>query len=88
MHHPSQLIYTVRVTFLPQLTTEANAVAFDVDHYAVAPSWSIDAGGGQQPIQNGRYQHRIVEDLSPVSERLVGVEDRAGLLATQRECSW
>lgn len=57
------------------LLLEAVALAFDVQ------------GGGmvQQPVEDGRRQDLVVEDLTPVDEALVGGEDEAGLLVAPAE---
>jgi len=42
------------------------AVALDVDHLAVM----------QQPVQDGRCDHRVSEQLLPIAKTLVGGDDR------------
>ena len=51
------------------------AVSFDVHHLAMV----------EQPVENGRSDHRIAEEFLPVSETLVGRDDRRAFLVAVRD---
>ena len=57
---------------------EPIAVSLDVDHLAVV----------EQPVEDGRCDHGIAEELLPVAEALVGGDDRRVSLVAVGDELW
>ena len=72
-----------RVDAQQLVRAEESGVAFLPEPVALAPDVQ-DMAVMQQPVQDGRGDHRVAQEFAPLAEALVGREDDAAPLVPGR----